>query len=124
MNTQSLQQYIEEVSVKYPSVSKKLILEIVSNVPRRKEDTKYSLAFAIQQQLGLNNSYFSIAHKRNTSLKAHVIKEGSFLFVKLDKEIQNLLDEGYICCKITADEVEDFDYTVQFSSQTLLGFYK
>ena len=114
--------YADIVTAKYPELCKELVLEILTNAPAR--NTEYELAYLVQKQLGLSDSYFSKAYTRNIDIKAHIIKDGSFLFVKLDKEIKDLLSAGYICCKIFDKHDKNYDYTIQFTKNIVLGFYK
>ena len=119
-----LLEYAGEVTAKYPEVSKKIILEILENAPQKIDKKEYELAFVVQQKLGLSSGYFSKACTRKIDIKADIVKEGTFLFVKLDYEIKRLLDDGFICCKITQDEADSFLHTIWLTKNTLLGFYK
>lgn len=125
MNKQlDLLQYAETINAKYPEVSKELVMKIIENAPRKIDTTEYELAFLSEQKLGLSRKYFSNAYRNNVDIKANLVKEGSFIYVKLDCEIKKLLDERYICCKITHDEVDLYDHTISLTKNTLLGFYK
>ena len=116
--------YAGEITAKYPEVSKKIVLEILENAPQKIDKKAYELAFVVQQKLGLSCKYFSNAYRNKTDIKADIIKEGTFLFVKLDCDIKKLLDENYICCKITQEESDSFIHTIWLTKNTLLGFYK
>lgn len=119
-----LLEYADSITAKYPEVSKNIILDILNNAPNKVDKKEYELAFVVQQRLGLSASYFSQAYKRKVDIKATIVKEGTYLFVKLDCDIKKLLDDNYICCKITQEESDCFEHTVALTKNTLLGFYK
>lgn len=119
-----LTKYIEDVSIKYPEANKNMIKDIANDIFRKMNKDNYKPSWIVANQLGLNPKYFSIAHSRKSELKAKIIKKNNFLYVKLDEDIQSLLNDGFICCKITKEEMKSFDTTIFFSKNTLLGFYK
>jgi len=119
-----LMSYIEIIESKYPDINPTTIADIVSNVPLIKRVDGFELAFVVEKKLGLNRSYFAKALARETDLKATVVKEYEHIFVKLDSDIKQLLNDNYICCRIDKEDVEAFDYVVSLSKRTLLGFYK
>lgn len=116
--------YADIISAKYPTVSKDIVLEIINNIPPKINTKEYETAYTVQQRLGLSSGYFSDALRKAVEIKADIVKQGSFLYVKLDCEIKRLLDEEYICCKISKEESDSFDYAIALTKNTLLGFYK
>lgn len=84
----------------------------------------YIVSSILEKILGLNRGFFSNCYSKKYDIKAVMIKEDSFLFVKLNDEIVNLLNDGYISCKISKSEIDNFDYTIYLTKNTLLGFYK
>lgn len=119
-----LLEYANVVSAKYPEVSKKMALDILNNIPSKIDTKEYELAFMVEQKLGLSSGYFSKAYRRKIDIKAEIVKQQNFIYVKLDCELKQLLAEGYICCKIYAGERDNFDKSILFTKNTLLGFYK
>ena len=124
LTTKELEKYIEEVGVKYPELSKSIVLDILNNIPNKINMDDYKSAFLIEKQLGLSSSYFSMAYRRDTDIKAHIVKQNNFIYVRLDTEIKKLLEDKYICCKITREESDSFEHTISLTKNTLLGFYK
>lgn len=78
----------------------------------------------IARRLDLNSNYFNVASKENYDIKAQIMKIYGFTYVKLDDEIMNALTDGYICNKIKKGDSTEYDFTIQFSKNCLLGFYK
>lgn len=117
----SLLPYASGIEKKY-NIDTGIVKDILSNLPSLKVD--YELAFIVEKKLGLRPKYFSNAYSRGYWIKADMFKEHEHLYVKLDDEIKKLLDNNYICCKITKEEINEFDYAIQLTKNTLLGFYK
>lgn len=84
----------------------------------------YIMGSYIARRLDLNSNYFNVASKENYDIKAQITKIYGFTYVKLDDEIHNALLNGYICNKIKKEDTKEYDFTVQFSKNCLLGFYK
>jgi len=126
MNTFStnLSEYADTISAKYPNVSKKIVLDILNNIPSKIDSKEYELAFMVEQKLGLSSKYFSNAYRNKIDIKAKILKQQNFIYVKLDYEIIKLLSDEYICCKITPEESDSYDKTISLTKNTLLGFYK
>ncbi|MDS1371042.1 hypothetical protein [Aliarcobacter butzleri] len=118
-----LQIQIDLLTSKYPTVDKEIVKNIVFTVLGSRTQG-FIPAFEVEKTLGLNKGYFSKAHSCSYEIKATIIKDESNLLVKLDDEINKLLQEGYICCKIDRSELEHFDVTISLTKNTLLGFYK
>ncbi len=75
--------------------------------------------------LGLESSYFTDAHRRGIDINAELtVIHDKFIYVKAPKEVMDKLAQGYICVKITKDEMAEFDYTYQLSRKCLIGMYK
>jgi len=78
----------------------------------------------IARRLDLNTNYFNVAHKEEYDIKAQILKMHGFTYVKLDDEVFKALTDGYICNKIKKEDRKEYDFTIQFSKNCLLGFYK
>lgn len=118
-----IQTQIEIINSKYPEIDKKIVQDIIfTSLGLR--NVGFVPAFEIEKQIGLNKGYFSKAFLCGYDIRANIIKEDSNLLVKLDDEINRLLQEGYICCKIDKDESSHYDITINLTKNTLLGFYK
>lgn len=117
----SLFDYAVDSSKKH-NIDVDVIKDILSNLPNIK--LGYELAFIVEKKLGLNSKYFSVAYSKGYSIKADMFKEHDHLYVKLDDDIKKLLEQNYICCKITKEEVNEFEIVIPLTKNTLLGFYK
>ena len=117
----SLLDYAAEVKKKH-NIKSEVIKDILSNLPYIK--VGYELAFIVEKKLGLRSRYFSEAYSKGYSIKADMFKEHEHLYVKLDDDIKKLLEQNYICCKISKDEVDEFEVVIALTKNTLLGFYK
>jgi len=76
------------------------------------------------RRLDLNSNYFNVARKEGHAIKANIIKIDGFIYVKPDDKIIKALSNNYICNKIKKQDFREYDFTVQFSKNCLLGFYK
>ena len=117
----SLFDYAIDSSKKY-NIDVDVVKDILSNLPNIK--IGYELAFIVEKKLGLRAKYFSDAFSKGYSIKADMFKEHDHLYVKLDDDIKRLLEQNYICCKITKEESNEFEIVVSLTKNTLLGFYK
>ncbi len=117
----SLFDYAKESSKKH-NIDVDVVKDILSNLPNIK--LGYELAFIVEKKLGLRAKYFSDAFSKGYSIKADMFKEHDHLYVKLDDDIKRLLEQNYICCKITKEEANEFEVVVSLTKNTLLGFYK
>lgn len=117
----SLLDYANQIEKKY-NIDSGVVKEILSNLPSLK--IGYELAFIVEKKLGLRSKYFSDAYSKGYSIKADMFKEHDHLYVKLDDQIKKLLENNYICCKISKDEISEFDFVISLTKNTLLGFYK
>lgn len=117
----SLFDYAIDSSKKY-NIDVDVVKDILSNLPNIK--LGYELAFIVEKKLGLRSRYFSEAFSKGYSIKADMFKEHDHLYVKLDDDIKRLLEQNYICCKITKEESNEFEIVVSLTKNTLLGFYK
>ncbi len=117
----SLLDYANQIEKKY-NIDSSVVKEILSNLPSLK--IGYELAFIVEKKLGLRSKYFSDAYSKGYSIKADMFKEHEHLYVKLDDQIKKLLENNYICCKISKDEISEFDFVISLTKNTLLGFYK
>ncbi len=117
----SLFDYAIDSSKKY-NIDVDVVKDILSNLPNIK--IGYELAFIVEKKLGLRAKYFSDAFSKGYSIKADMFKEHDHLYVKLDDDIKRLLEQNYICCKITKEEANEFEVVVSLTKNTLLGFYK
>lgn len=117
----SLFDYAVDSSKKY-NIDVDVVKDILSNLPNIK--LGYELAFIVEKKLGLRSRYFSEAFSKGYSIKADMFKEHDHLYVKLDDDIKRLLEQNYICCKITKEESNEFEIVVSLTKNTLLGFYK
>ena len=117
----SLFDYAIDSSKKY-NIDVDVVKDILSNLPNIK--IGYELAFIVEKKLGLRAKYFSDAFSKGYSIKADMFKEHDHLYVKLDDDIKRLLEQNYICCKITKEEANEFEIVVSLTKNTLLGFYK
>lgn len=117
----SLLDYAHEVEKKH-NINSDVVKDILSNLPFIK--IGYELAFIVEKKLGLSPRYFSVAYSKGYSIKADMFKEHEHLYVKLDDDIKKLLEQNYICCKITKEESDEYDYVISLTKNTLLGFYK
>ena len=117
----SLFDYAKESSKKH-NIDVGVVKDILSNLPNIK--LGYELAFIVEKKLGLRAKYFSDAFSKGYSIKADMFKEHDHLYVKLDDDIKRLLEQNYICCKITKEEANEFEIVVSLTKNTLLGFYK
>ena len=117
----SLFDYAIDSSKKY-NIDVDVVKDILSNLPNIK--IGYELAFIVEKKLGLRAKYFSDAFSKGYSIKADMFKKHDHLYVKLDDDIKKLLEQNYICCKITKEESNEFEIVVSLTKNTLLGFYK
>ena len=117
----SLFDYAKESSKKH-NIDVDVVKDILSNLPNIK--LGYELAFIVEKKLGLRAKYFSDAFSKGYSIKADMFKEHDHLYIKLDDDIKRLLEQNYICCKITKEEANEFEIVVSLTKNTLLGFYK
>lgn len=117
----SLFDYAHKTSKKH-NIDVDVVKDILSNLPNIK--LGYELAFIVEKKLGLNSKYFSVAYSKGYSIKADMLKEHEHLYVKLNDDIKKLLEQNYICCKITKEESNEFEIVVSLTKNTLLGFYK
>lgn len=117
----SLFDYAKESSKKH-NIDVDVVKDILSNLPNIK--LGYELAFIVEKKLGLRAKYFSDAFSKGYSIKADMFKKHDHLYVKLDDDIKRLLEQNYICCKITKEEANEFEIVVSLTKNTLLGFYK
>lgn len=117
----SLFDYAKESSKKH-NIDVNVVKDILSNLPNIK--LGYELAFIVEKKLGLRAKYFSDAYSKGYSIKADMFKEHDHLYVKLDEDIKKLLEQNYICCKITKEEANEFEVVIPLTKNTLLGFYK
>lgn len=117
----SLFDYAKESSKKH-NIDVDVVKDILSNLPNIK--LGYELAFIVEKKLGLRSRYFSEAYSKGYSIKADMFKEHDHLYIKLDDDIKKLLEQNYICCKITKEEANEFEVVVSLTKNTLLGFYK
>lgn len=117
----SLFDYAVDSSKKH-NIDVDVVKDILSNLPNIK--LGYELAFIVEKKLGLRAKYFSDAFSKGYSIKADMFKEHDHLYVKLDDDIKRLLEQNYICCKITKEESNEFEIVVSLTKNTLLGFYK
>lgn len=117
----SLLDYANEIEKKY-KIDGEIVKEILSNLPSLKDG--YELAFIVEKKLGLNSGYFNVAYRKGYEIKADMFKEHEHLYVKLNDQIKKLLEQNYICCKISKDEIKEFDFAISLTKNTLLGFYK
>lgn len=117
----SLFDYAKESSKKH-NIDVDVVKDILSNLPYIK--VGYELAFIVEKKLGLRAKYFSDAYSKGYSIKADMFKEHDHLYVKLDDDIKRLLEQNYICCKISKEEANEFEIVISLTKNTLLGFYK
>ena len=117
----SLFDYAKESSKKH-NIDVDVVKDILSNLPNIK--LGYELAFIVEKKLGLRAQYFSDAYSKGYSIKADMFKEHDHLYVKLDDDIKRLLEQNYICCKISKEEANEFEIVISLTKNTLLGFYK
>ena len=117
----SLFDYAIDSSKKH-NIDVDVMKDILSNLPNIK--LGYELAFIVEKKLGLRSRYFSEAFSKGYSIKADMFKKHDHLYVKLDDDIKRLLEQNYICCKITKEEANEFEIVVSLTKNTLLGFYK
>ena len=117
----SLFDYAIDSSKKH-NIDVDVVKDILSNLPNIK--LGYELAFIVEKKLGLRSRYFSEAYSKGYSIKADMFKEHDHLYIKLDDDIKRLLEQNYICCKITKEEANEFEIVVSLTKNTLLGFYK
>lgn len=117
----SLFDYAIDSSKKY-NIDVDVVKDILSNLPNIK--LGYELAFIVEKKLGLRAKYFSDAYSKGYSIKADMFKEHDHLYVKLDDDIKRLLEQNYICCKISKEEANEFEIVISLTKNTLLGFYK
>lgn len=117
----SLLDYANQIEKKY-NIDSSVVKEILSNLPSLK--IGYELAFIVEKKLGLNSGYFNVAYRKGYEIKADMFKEHEHLYVKLNDQIKKLLEQNYICCKISKDEIDEFDFAISLTKNTLLGFYK
>lgn len=117
----SLFDYAIDSSKKH-NIDVDVVKDILSNLPNIK--LGYELAFIVEKKLGLRAKYFSDAYSKGYSIKADMFKEHDHLYVKLDEDIKKLLEQNYICCKITKEEANEFEIVISLTKNTLLGFYK
>lgn len=75
--------------------------------------------------LGLRSDYFTIAKRENKEVHAEIVTiHDKFTYVKLDNEVMERLAIGYVCCKIKANEVDDYDFIFRLSRTCIIGMYK
>ena len=117
----SLFDYAIDSSKKH-NIDVDVVKDILSNLPNIK--LGYELAFIVEKKLGLRAKYFSDAYSKGYSIKADMFKEHDHLYVKLDDDIKRLLEQNYICCKISKEEANEFEIVISLTKNTLLGFYK
>ena len=72
----------------------------------------------------LNKEYFSVAFRKNTKLNAEIRMANGYVFVKLPKEVQQLIEDGYISCKIDAEDKAPYHYKYELSKNCIIGFWK
>lgn len=116
-----LNDYALESSKKY-NVNVDVVKDILSSLPNIKSG--YELGFIVEKKLGLRAKYFSDAFSKGYSMKADMFKQHDHLYVRLDDDIKELLEQNYICCKINKDESNEYDFVIPLTKNTLLGFYK
>ena len=120
-----INKFSKSIANEYTSIPSSIIEDIVIKTYQEFNSTEeFEYANKLERILGLSNGYFSSALRKNTDIKALIVKEGCFIKVKLDFEIKKFLNDGYICCKINSKEKESFDYTINLTRNILLGFYK
>ena len=76
--------------------------------------------------LGLKSDYFTNASRKNIELyntEVRVINE-KYTYVKLDDEVMNRLALGYVCIKISKDEVDDYEFVFKLSRTCIIGMWK
>ena len=117
----SLLDYANKIEKKY-KIDGEIVKEILSNLPSLKDG--YELAFIVEKKLGLNSGYFNVAYRKGYEIKADMFKEHEHLSVKLNDQIKKLLEQNYICCKINKEEIDEYDFVIPLTKNTLLGFYK
>ncbi len=75
--------------------------------------------------LGLRSDYFSNAKRENIEINAEIITiHDKYIYVKLDNDVMERLATGYICNKISKDEVDDYDFVFRLSRTCMIGMYK
>ena len=76
--------------------------------------------------LGLRTDYFSNASRKNIELYNTEIRliNDKYTYVKLDDAVMDRLALGYVCTKISKDEVEDYEYTFKLTRTCIIGMWK
>ncbi|TLP41050.1 hypothetical protein [Arcobacter arenosus] len=76
-------------------------------------------------RFGLHTQFFNAIHRQDYSINAKIFKTGGIVFVELPKEIQLMIDKGYVSLKLAPEDIEsDFDYIYELTNNTKIGFYK
>lgn len=116
-----IKNYITAATKKH-DVSEEIVLDILSNYPKINHKD-YEPAFVVEKKLGLKRSFFSSAYTKQTSIKAQLDKYYNHIYVKLDDDIKQLLDQGHVCQVIKQCDIKLYKTTIRFTKNTLLGFY-
>lgn len=73
---------------------------------------------------GLNRNYFSRAYKSNISINAKMRDINGFVFVKVPGGVRELLDQGFISCKIEKEDTANYVHKYELSKNCTIGFWK
>lgn len=88
----------------------------------------YLLASSVARHFGLRAEYFSQAYRTGgATLHDEIVlqKQCDMLFIKLPKKAMEMLRDGAIVVKLDCDDDEkEFDYILQLTRQTRIGFWK
>jgi len=75
--------------------------------------------------LGLRSDYFTTAKREDKEVNAEIVTiHDKFTYVKLDHEVMERLAMGYVCCKIKANEVNDYEFVFRLSRKCIIGMWK
>lgn len=75
--------------------------------------------------LGLRSDYFSVAQTKQKDINAEIVTlHDKYTYVKLDDEVMNRLALGYVCTRITKDEISDYEFVFKLSRTCIIGMWK
>ncbi len=88
----------------------------------------FLLASSVARHFGLRAEYFSQAYRTGSATLHNEIElqeQCSMLFIRLPKEAMQMLRNGAVAVKLDCNEEEkEFDYILQLTRQTRIGFWK
>ncbi len=72
----------------------------------------------------LNRQYFAQAFQGKYKVNVEMRSLHGFIFVKVPKEIRELLDNGFIASKIEKEDQAEYTYRFELSKDCTIGFWK